>query len=75
MESKGFQVTASACDVLNQAQLERNICNKVGNNIGKMVMDYTAEDVSFLTSTNFESAYNINILAHPLLKASASGDS
>ncbi|KAK5773461.1 hypothetical protein PVK06_049767 [Gossypium arboreum] len=36
-----------------------------------MVTDYTAEDVSFLTSTNFESAYNISVLAHPLLKASA----
>ncbi|PPS06441.1 hypothetical protein GOBAR_AA14228 [Gossypium barbadense] len=75
----------SVCDVSNQAQRENllntvssefngklNILiNNVGTNIGKMVTDYTAEDVSFLTSTNFESAYNISVLAHPLLKASA----
>ncbi|KAE8732340.1 Tropinone reductase-like protein [Hibiscus syriacus] len=86
-KAKGFQVTGSVCDVSDQAQTEKLIntvssefkgrlnilVNNVGNNIGKMVTDYTAEDVSFLTSTNFESAFNITILAHPLLKASASG--
>lgn len=36
-----------------------------------MVTDFTAKDISFLTSTNFESAYNITVLAHPVLKASA----
>ncbi|TYH36631.1 hypothetical protein ES332_D13G277100v1 [Gossypium tomentosum] len=83
--AKGLRVTGSVCDVSNQAQRENllntvssefngklNILiNNVGTNIGKMVTDYTAEDVSFLTSTNFESAYNISVLAHPLLKASA----
>ncbi|GMJ14441.1 hypothetical protein like AT5G06060 [Hibiscus trionum] len=49
------------------------LVNNVGTNIGKMVSDYTAEDVAFLSSTNFESAYNISVLAHPLLKASAAG--
>lgn len=39
--------------------------------MGKPVSDYTAEDISKLTSINFESAYNISVLAHPLLKASA----
>ncbi|MBA0784793.1 hypothetical protein Gotri_025788 [Gossypium trilobum] len=38
--------------------------------MGKPVSDYTAEDISKLTSINFESAYNISVLAHPLLKAS-----
>ncbi|XP_012463319.1 tropinone reductase homolog At5g06060 isoform X3 [Gossypium raimondii] len=84
-KAKGLRVTGSVCDVSNQAQRENllntvssefngklNILiNNVGTNIGKMVTDYTAEDVSFLTSTNFESAYNISVLAHPLLKASA----
>ncbi|TYH36827.1 hypothetical protein ES332_D13G292500v1 [Gossypium tomentosum] len=84
-KGQGFRVTGSVCDVSNQAQRENllstvssvfngklNILiNNVGTNIGKMVTDYTAEDVSFLTSTNFESAYNISVLAHPLLKASA----
>ncbi|MBA0574604.1 hypothetical protein Golob_001794, partial [Gossypium lobatum] len=72
--AKGLRVTGSVCDVSNQAQRENllntvssefngklNILiNNVGTNIGKMVTDYTAEDVSFLTSTNFESAYNIS---------------
>ncbi|KAE8727690.1 Tropinone reductase-like protein [Hibiscus syriacus] len=60
-KAKGFHVTASVCDVSNQAQREKLIktvssefdgklnilVNNVGNNIGKMVSDYTAEDVSF----------------------------
>ncbi|KAE8727689.1 Tropinone reductase-like protein [Hibiscus syriacus] len=85
--ARGFQVKGSVCDVLNQAEREKLInnvssefdgklnilVNNVGNNIVKMVSDYTAEDVSSLASTNFESAYNISILAHPLLKASESG--
>ncbi|KAK8543435.1 hypothetical protein V6N13_136053 [Hibiscus sabdariffa] len=58
-KAKGFQVTGST--------------NNVGNNIGKAVSDYTAEDVSVLTSTNFESAYSMSVLAHPFLKASAAG--
>lgn len=36
-------------------------------------MEYTAEDMSFLMGTNFESAYNLCQLAHPLLKASGAG--
>ncbi|KAL1128660.1 hypothetical protein V6Z11_A13G263000 [Gossypium hirsutum] len=86
-KAKGFRVTGSVCDVSNQAQRENllntvssqfngklNILiNNVGTNIAKTVMDYTTEDVSFLTSTNFESAYNISVLAHPLLIASGAG--
>lgn len=33
-------------------------------------VEYTGEDFSFLMATNFESAYNLCQLAHPLLKAS-----
>ncbi|PPS06444.1 hypothetical protein GOBAR_AA14231 [Gossypium barbadense] len=84
-KAKGFRVTGSVCDVSDQTQRE-NLLNTVSsefngklniliNNVGvstsKSVTDYTAEDVSFLTSTNFESAYNISVLAYPLLKASA----
>ena len=47
--------------------------NNVGTNVGKLVSEYTAEEVSFLMSTNFESAYNVSILAHPLLKAAGAG--
>ena len=45
----------------------------MGTNIWKQTTDYTAEDFSFLTSTNLESAYNMSQLAHPLLKASGAG--
>ncbi|KAK8637574.1 hypothetical protein V6N13_136050 [Hibiscus sabdariffa] len=83
-KAKGFQVTGSVCDVSDQAQREKLIntvssefngilINNVGNNIGKTVSHWTAEDVSVLTSTNFESGYSLSVLAHPLLKASAAG--
>ncbi|TYJ02885.1 hypothetical protein E1A91_A13G260600v1 [Gossypium mustelinum] len=66
-KAKGFRVTGSVCDVSDQTQRE-NLLNTVSsefngklniliNNVGvstsKSVTDYTAEDVSFLTSTNF----------------------
>ncbi|ESR38144.1 hypothetical protein CICLE_v10029420mg [Citrus x clementina] len=38
--------------------------------LGKATVEFTAEDFSFLMATNFESAYNLCQLAHPLLKAS-----
>ncbi|MFQ6661228.1 hypothetical protein Gotur_029458 [Gossypium turneri] len=86
-KAKGFRVTGSVCDVSDQTQRENllntvssefngklNILiNNVGTNTTKSVTDYTAEDVSFLTSTNFESAFNISVLAYPLLKASSAG--
>ncbi|KAK3409953.1 hypothetical protein EUGRSUZ_J02028 [Eucalyptus grandis] len=36
-------------------------------------VDYTLEDFSFIMTTNFESAYHLSQLAHPLLKASGTG--
>lgn len=86
-KEKGFQVTGSVCDVSSQTQREKLlntvssefsgklniVTNNVGTNISKLVSEYTAEDVSFLMSTNFESAYNVSVLAHPLLKASGAG--
>jgi Tropinone reductase 1 len=45
----------------------------VGTNIPKMTVDYTAEDFSFLMSTNLESAYHMSQLAYPLLRASGAG--
>ncbi|XP_019056538.1 PREDICTED: tropinone reductase homolog At2g29330-like [Tarenaya hassleriana] len=47
--------------------------NNVGTNIVKPTVEYTAEDFSFLMATNFESAYNLCQMAHPLLKASGYG--
>jgi Tropinone reductase 1 len=45
----------------------------VGTNIIKSTLEYTAEDFSFLMSTNLESAYHMSQLAHPLLRASGAG--
>ncbi|XWS74083.1 hypothetical protein CRYUN_Cryun02cG0185100 [Craigia yunnanensis] len=86
-KAKGFQVTGSVCDVSSQAQREKllntvssefngklNILiNNVGTTVAKLVSEYTVKEVSFLMSTNFESTYNVSILAHPLLKASGVG--
>jgi Tropinone reductase 1 len=86
-ETKGFQVTGSVCDVMTPSQRQHLILkvsslfhgklNILINNVGtcyrKPTVEYTAEDMSFLMSTNFDSAYNISQLAHPLLKASGDG--
>jgi Tropinone reductase 1 len=45
----------------------------VGTNVKKPTLEMTAEDFSFVMSTNFESAYHMSQLAHPLLKASGAG--
>ena len=45
----------------------------MGTSENRPTVDYTAEHMSFLMATNFDSAYNICQLAHPLLKASGSG--
>ena len=45
----------------------------MGTSYNRPTVEYTAEDMSFLMGTNFESAYNICQLAHPLLKASGAG--
>ncbi|XP_050237743.1 tropinone reductase homolog At1g07440-like [Mercurialis annua] len=84
---KGFQVTGSVCDVTSRSQRERLIetvssqfdakldilINNVGTNIKKPTLEFTAEDYSFLMSTNLESAYHFSQLAHPLLHNSGAG--
>lgn len=47
--------------------------NNVGTNIRKPTIEYSAEEFSKLMTTNFESAYHLCQLAHPLLKASGAG--
>ena len=39
----------------------------------KPTLEYTAQDFSFIMAKNFESAYHLSQLAHPLLKASSAG--
>ncbi|XP_050237747.1 tropinone reductase homolog At2g29290-like isoform X2 [Mercurialis annua] len=49
------------------------LINNVGTGIRKPTENYTAEEFSYLMSTNFESAYHLCQLAHPLLKSSGAG--
>ncbi|XP_062172156.1 tropinone reductase homolog At5g06060-like [Alnus glutinosa] len=86
-ETKGFRVTGSVCDLSSRAQRielintvshqfkgKLNILiNNVGTNVKKPTLEMTAEDFSLVMSTNFESAYHMSQLAHPLLKASGAG--
>ncbi|KAF5446856.1 hypothetical protein F2P56_032454 [Juglans regia] len=86
-EKKGFRVTGSVCDLVSRPQREElmktvshhfegklNILvNNVGTNIKKSTVETTAEDFSFIVTTNLESSYHMCQLAHPLLKASGGG--
>lgn len=42
----------------------------MGTSVAKPTLEYNAEDFSFVMTTNFESAFHLCQLAHPLLKAS-----
>ncbi|ESR42390.1 Tropinone reductase [Citrus sinensis] len=56
---KGFKVTGSV--------------NNAAVAVPKEALNTTAEDMSTLRSTNFESVFHLSKLAHPLLKASGNG--
>ncbi|KDP24566.1 hypothetical protein JCGZ_25130 [Jatropha curcas] len=87
-QSKGFNVTGSLCDVSNRTQREKLIetvssifdgklnilVNNAAFNTLKEALKDTAEDISTVMSTNFESAYHLSQLSHPLLKASEYGN-
>ncbi|MCL7043442.1 hypothetical protein MKW94_022838 [Papaver nudicaule] len=83
-EAKGYQVTGSVCDVSVPAEREELMkivssvfLRKVNNAalyITKDTLDFTAEDYSKVMATSFDSAYHFSTLAHPLLKASGSGN-
>ncbi|XP_018830556.1 tropinone reductase homolog At5g06060-like [Juglans regia] len=86
-EKKGFRVTGSVCDVTSPSERQKLITtvsslfdgklniliNNVGTNKSKPTTEYKAEDFSLIMSTNFESAYHLSQLSHPLLKASSAG--
>ncbi|XP_062172555.1 tropinone reductase homolog At5g06060-like [Alnus glutinosa] len=86
-EGKGFRVTGSVCDISSRPQREELIntvshqfhgklnilINSVGTSIYKPAQEVTAQDFSFIMTTNFESAYHLSQLAHPLLKGSGAG--
>ncbi|GJP51336.1 hypothetical protein CLOM_g10494, partial [Closterium sp. NIES-68] len=89
LQSQGWAATGWACDVKEAAQREQligkvseafggklnHLVNNVGTNIRKPTVDYSLSEFHHVWGTNFESAYHLCQLAHPLLKAAASGDS
>ncbi|KAF3775993.1 hypothetical protein EJ110_NYTH49331 [Nymphaea thermarum] len=58
---------------LRHIAVYRTRVNNVGTNLRYPTVEYTAEDFSFLMSTNLESAYHLCQLAHSLLKRSGNG--
>ncbi|KAI4356505.1 hypothetical protein L6164_000527 [Bauhinia variegata] len=87
-QRKGFTVTGSVCDLLSHQQRKslmetvssifqgklNILVNNAGTNIYKKTIAYTAEDISTLMGTNFESAYHLSQLAYPFLKESGYGN-
>lgn len=87
LEDANFCVKGSVCDASSHEQREslfrevsasfngklNILVNNVGTNIRKPTVEYTAEDFQHIMATNFESAYHIAQIAHPLLKASGNG--
>ncbi|KAG5009841.1 hypothetical protein GLYMA_07G136000v4 [Glycine max] len=86
-KNEGLNVTGSVCDLQCSDQRIRlmevvgsifhgklNILvNNAGRCIAKTILDSTAEDISTTMGTNFESAYHLCQLAHPLLRESGYG--
>ncbi|XP_062095505.1 tropinone reductase homolog At5g06060-like [Humulus lupulus] len=86
-KKKGFIVSGSVCDVLYRDQREKLMetvssifqgkLNILVNNAAKVIpkdsIEYTAEDISTLMGTNFESGFHLSQLSHPLFKASGNG--
>ncbi|CAI5514191.1 unnamed protein product [Closterium sp. Naga37s-1] len=86
LQSQGWAATGWACDVKEPEQREvliskvsetfggklNHLINNVGTNIRKPTVDYSLADFHHVWGTNFESAYHLCQLAHPLLKAAAS---
>ncbi|CAJ1800600.1 unnamed protein product [Sphenostylis stenocarpa] len=86
-KNKGFNVTGSVCDVFHRDQRQtlmetvssifhgklNILVNNAARYITKNMIDHTAEDISLILGTNFESCYHLSQLAYPLLKESGYG--
>lgn len=82
--SKGIVVTGSVCDASSSEQRMNLIkdvesryegkldilVNNVGTNIRKPTTEFSSQEYSKVMVTNFESAFHLSQLAHPLLKQS-----
>ncbi|XP_009407503.2 noroxomaritidine/norcraugsodine reductase-like [Musa acuminata AAA Group] len=86
-EAKNFKVTGSICDVSSAVEREKlmekvksefdgklNILvSNAGTGSMKPAMAVTLEEYKFVMGTNFDSAFHLCQLAHPLLKATGRG--
>ncbi|KAJ0962368.1 hypothetical protein J5N97_030196 [Dioscorea zingiberensis] len=86
-EGENLKVTGSVCDVSSCSQRQKLmenvsdvfqgkldiLINNAGTCITKSTVECTAEDYSHIMATNLESALHLSQLAHPLMRASASG--
>ncbi|CAN1770053.1 Tropinone reductase homolog At5g06060 [Linum perenne] len=76
-QTKGYKVTASACDVLIRDQREKliqTVSSAFNGKLNILIMaSRSGEDVATVMGTNFESAYHLSQLSHPLLKESRNG--
>jgi Tropinone reductase 1 len=84
---KGFNISGSVCDLLYWDQRQKLMetvsslfqgkLNILVNNAGILVLknaeDITAQELSTVMGTNFESSFHLSQLAYPLLKASGNG--
>ncbi|KAJ6820159.1 tropinone reductase-like protein-like [Iris pallida] len=87
-KDENYPVTGSVCDVSSRAErvklmeyvssIFQGKLNILINNAGtlclKPAIECTSEDYKLIMSTNFESAFHLSQLAHPLLKASGRGN-
>lgn len=48
--------------------------NNAGRVIGKTALEFTEEDISTIMAANFQYAFHLSQLSHPLLKASGNGN-
>ncbi|GAB2212478.1 hypothetical protein Droror1_Dr00020448 [Drosera rotundifolia] len=85
--AKGFSVSGSVCDVSSREQRQKLmedvdakfdgklhiLVNNAGTNFRKPTVQYSTEEISTIMCTNFESAYHLSQIAHPLLKSSGAG--
>ncbi|KAK7305779.1 hypothetical protein VNO77_43690 [Canavalia gladiata] len=87
-QTRGFQVTATVCDVSSPSQREKLVQDVASTFNGKLNIyldlltmleqtlesqQYTTEEYSELTTINLDSAFHLCQLAYPLLKASGMG--
>ncbi|KAL8216331.1 hypothetical protein R6Q57_023168 [Mikania cordata] len=83
-KTKGYEVTASVCDLSSKEEREKLmntisslfdgklnfLINNAATTLLKDVTEHTLENYAFIMNTNLESPYHLTQLAHPLLKAS-----